>query len=144
MNNYTFVNVRYGTAHWVKPLYDNYLAKGDTSDSNCKAFISSILLHLFIYVWTICKDKQSFSSINIWLISGLSAAVGEIHDNAISTAFHMEFVLNSLCNLGLTMFLTSPLSTMGITHWSMSMNFPSDLATASWPVISSHNIILKL
>ena len=96
-------------------MHAYYLGEGAISDSNCKTGTSSI-----------------------WLMPGLSASVFEMHDNAISTAFHRQFALNSPCSLGSTTFWISPLSIIGMGHsgmW-MALAFWGALSIADWPVIT--------
>jgi len=92
--------------------YNGYLAKGMVSDPMFNEVNSTIALSLPLLLWTISKDRNSFSS----PIPGLSASIGEVHDMAISTTFHAKLMSNLPCNLASTMFRISPLLTIGVTH----------------------------
>ena len=124
---------------------NGYLAKGMVSDPIFNEVNSTIALSLPLFLWTISKDRHSFSSANIWLVSGLSTSIGEVHDMAISTTFHAELMSNLTCNLASTMLRISPLLTIGVTHWSMWMFSPDALCTSAFrPVINSNRTIPKL
>nr|KYP51493.1 hypothetical protein KK1_026653 [Cajanus cajan] len=76
--------------------YCGYLTEGEVNPD-------TVLALSLIPSTVISKYRHSFSSTNTLLMSGLSAAVGEVHNMAISTNFHAELTLNSPCNLGSTM-----------------------------------------
>ena len=88
--------------------------------------------------------RHSFSSSKISLMSGLCLEVGGTQDSAISRAFQAQLMLNSHSSLGSIMHWISPLSTKGLTHWSIWVWPWWLLIKGSWPVISSHKRILTL
>jgi len=81
-----------------------YLAERLVSDTVSTETNSSLALVLPLFLRTMSKDRHSFSSANISLMSGLSVTVCEMHDMAISTTFHAELMLNSPCNFVSIMF----------------------------------------
>ena len=73
-----------------------------------------------------------------WLMVGLLVEVEDTQSIAISTAFQAEFMLKAPCNLGSTIFMISPWTSMKLTHWLMWI-----FSSANFSITVRHVIILK-
>jgi len=125
-----------------KPLlFINYLRFGAISVPSTKLISTEPRM---LISDDISMARHSFSSPKISLMSGLCLEVRGTQDSAISRAFQAQLVLNSPCSLGSIMLWISPLSTKGLTHWSMWVWPWWPFIKGGWPVISSHKRIPKL